>query len=200
MKSGIDQDEEAPAFDWKNDGINGIKVIVLGIVYFIIPAIIVGIVALITNVPGNLVQIIQEYSTSINATAAVNSTASAMPAVSSASWAALGTSLAITAIIAFVLFIIFAFIQTMGQARLANTGSLGNGLNIVEAAKDISRIGVGKVIAVILLVFIVIMVIQGILGYIYGQIPQLSIISIIITPYFVFFTQRAYGLLYSDIA
>ena len=200
MKSGIDQDEEAPAFDWKNDGINGIKVIVLGIVYFIIPAIIVGIVALITNVPSNLVQIIQEYSTSINATAAVNSTASVMPAVSSASWAALGTSLAITAIIAFVLFIIFAFIQTMGQARLANTGSLGNGLNIVEAAKDISRIGVGKVIAVILLVFIVIMVIQGILGYIYGQIPQLSIISIIITPYFVFFTQRAYGLLYSDIA
>lgn len=199
MKSGMDQDEDAPAFDWKNNVINGIKLIVLSIVYFIIPAIIVAIVALLTNIPGNVMQIIQEYFTSINATAAVNSTASAVAPVSSVSWAALGTSLAITAI-AIILFIIFAFIQIMGQARLAKTGSLGNALNIIEAAKDIPRIGVGKVIAVVLLVVIVIVVVQGILGYVYGQIPQLVIISIIVTPYLKFFTQRAYGLLYSDIA
>ena len=88
----------------------------------------------------------------------------------------------------------------MGTARLANTGSLSEAVNVVEAFKDITRIGVGKVIAVILLSIIVVAVINGVLGYLYGQIPQLSILSVIVTPYLVFFTNRVTGLLYSDIA
>lgn len=200
IKSGIDLDEEAPAFDWINDGINGIKVLIVNIVYFIIPLIIVGIVALITNIPGNIMQIVEEYSASINTTAVANSTASAMPVVSDAAWAALFTSVTITALVALVLFIIFAFIETMGQARLANTGSLGNALNVVEAVKDITRISVGKVLAVIILVMVIVIVIQGIIGYLGNQVPQISIISVVVTPYLIFFTQRAYGLLYSDIA
>ena len=88
----------------------------------------------------------------------------------------------------------------MGTARLANTGSLSDAVNVVEAFKDITRIGVGKVIAVILLSIIVVAVINGVLGYVYGQIPQLSIISIIVAPYLAFFTNRVTGLLYSDIA
>ena len=199
MKSGIDQDEKAPSFNWKNDILSGIKVIVLNIVYFIVPAIIVVIVALITNIPGNFMQIVNEFNANVNATA-INSTVAVGPVVSNASLEALGFSLIITAIVAIILFIIFSFLESMGEARLANTGSLGNGLNIIEAAKDIPRIGVGKVIATILLVIIIMVVIQGILSYIYGQIPQLGIISVIVTPYLTFFAQRAYGLLYSDIA
>ena len=201
LKSGIDLNDEAPAFDWKNDLINGLKVLVVSIVYFIIPAIIVMIIGLVTNVPGNFMKIINEATVApANATAMANSTGIAMDAVSQSTIAAFGTSLAVTAIVAFVLFIIFAFIQTMGQARLANTGSLGQALNIPEAAKDITRIGVGKVIAVILLVVIIVAVINAILGYLYGQVSQLSILSLIVTPYLAFFTQRASGLLYSDIA
>ncbi|MBR4448545.1 DUF4013 domain-containing protein [Methanobrevibacter sp.] len=201
MKSGIDLDDEAPSFDWKNDLINGIKLLVVSIVYFIIPAIIVLIVGLITNVPGNVVNLINEAAvTPANATAMANSTGISLDAVSQSTMAAFGTSIAITALVAFVVFIIFAFIQTMGQARLANTGSLGEALNIPEAAKDLTRIGIGKVIAVILLVVIIVAVINAILGYLYGQVSQLSILSIIVTPYLAFFTQRASGLLYSDIA
>ncbi len=201
LKSGIDFDDNAPSFDWKNDFIKGIKMLVVSIVYFIIPAIIVGIIALITNVPGNVMQAIQEYGAiSTNATAVANSTAPALSSVSEATMAALFSSIGITVLIAVILFIIFAFIQTMGEARLANTGSLGEAINIPEALKDISRIGVSKVIAVILLMIIVMVVIQGILGFLYGQIPQLSILSIIVTPYLSFFSQRAIGVLYSDIA
>jgi hypothetical protein len=201
MKSGIDLNDEAPAFDWKNDLINGIKLLVVSIVYFIIPAIIVLIVGLITNVPGNVANLINEAAiTPANATAMANSTGISLDAVSQSTMGAFGTSLAITALVAFVVFIIFAFIQTMGQARLANTGSLGEALNIPEAAKDLTRIGIGKVIAVVLLVIIIVAVINAILGYIYGQVSQLSILSIIVTPYLAFFTERASGLLYSDIA
>lgn len=201
LKSGIDQVDEAPSFDWKNDLINGIKVLVVNIVYFIIPAIIVAIIALIVDVPGNIANVAQEAAfTPANATAMANSTGIATQAISDAAMTGLLTSLAITGIIALIVFIIFAFLATMGESRLANTGSLGEALNIPEAYRDLTRIGVGKVIAVILLTVIVVAVIEAILGYIYGQIPQLSILSIIVTPYFAFFTQRATGLLYSDIA
>lgn len=201
LKSGIDLNDEAPAFDWKNDLINGIKLLIVNIVYFIIPAIIVLIVGLITNVPGNVANVIQEAAISpANATAMANSTGIATNAVSQATMAAFGTSIAITALVAVVVFIIFAFLATMGQSRLANTGSLGEAVNIPEAFKDITRIGVGKVVAVILLAIIIVAVIQSILGYLYGQVPQLSIISLIVTPYLTFFTQRVTGLLYSDIA
>lgn len=201
LKSGIDQVDEAPSFDWKNDLINGIKVLVVNIVYFIIPAIIVAIIALIVDVPGNIANVAQEaVFTPANATAMANSTGIATQAISDAAMTGLLTSLAITGIIALIVFIIFAFLATMGESRLANTGSLGEALNIPEAYRDLTRIGVGKVIAVILLTVIVVAVIEAILGYIYGQIPQLSILSVIVTPYFAFFTQRATGLLYSDIA
>ena len=112
----------------------------------------------------------------------------------------LAVSLAITATVAIILFIIFSFLQTIAGARLANTGSLTEALNIFESAKDIRRIGIGKVIVLILLVIIIIAVIEAILSAIYSYVPILSILSIIITPYLIFFAQRAVGLLYSDIA
>lgn len=201
LKSGIDFNEEAPGFDWKNDLITGIKMLVVGIVYMIIPAIVVLIVGLITNVPGQFMEIIKyTAASSTNATAIANGTTSAVSAIPNATMAAFGTSIAITAIVALIVFIIFAFLETMGESRLANTGSLGEALNIPEAFRDITRIGVGKVLGVILLVVVIVAVINAILGYVYGQIPQLSILSVIVAPYFTFFSQRAKGLLYSDIA
>lgn len=201
LKSGIDQTPEAPSFEWAKDLVNGIKLLIVNIVYFIIPAIIVLFIGLITNVPGNIAQFAQEAAVApANATAVANSTGLAVSAVSESTMAAFTSSLAITAIVAVIVFIIFAFLATMGQSRLANTGDLREGINIPEAFKDLSRIGIGKVVAVIILAMVVVAVINGILSYLYGQVPQLSILSVIVTPYLAFFTQRATGLLYSDIA
>ena len=200
IKSGVDQVEEAPSFDWINDLVTGIKALIVSIVYFIIPAIIIAIVALITNIPGQVVDIAQQAALAPANATAVASGAAPIATISDAAAASLFGSIAITGIIALVLIIIFAFLATMANARLANTGSLGEAVNVVEAFKDITRIGVGKVIAVILLSIIVVAIIQGILGYLYGQVPQLSIISVIVTPYLTFFTSRVTGLLYSDIA
>ena len=196
----IDHDEEAPEFDWKNDLIIGVKKLIIDIVYMIIPAIFIVIVAFITNIPGQILDISQQAAlSSANATAVATASAP-LVTISDAAAASLFTSIAITGLVALVLIIIFAFLLTMGESRLANTGSLSEALNIVEAYKDITRIGIGKVVAVVLLIIIVIAVINGILGYVYGQIPQLSIISVLVAPYLMFFQQRATGLLYSDIA
>ena len=200
IKTGIDLEDLAPDFDWKADLIRGIKAIIVAIVYFIIPAIITLIVAFITNVPGNIVnvtQYINQTAVNANGTVVANSVLEMVPA---SVMSGLVGSITITLLVAAVLFIIFSFIQVMANSRLANTDSLGEALNIPEAVKDISRIGVGKVLATLILVFIVSLVIGAILSAVYQQVPQLSILNIIVTPYLMFFTNRATGLLYSDIA
>ena len=200
IKTGIDLEDLAPDFDWKADLIRGIKAIIVAIVYFIIPAIITLIVAFITNVPGNIVnvtQYINQTAVNANGTVVANSVLEMVP---KSVMSGLVGSISITLLVAAVLFIIFSFIQVMANSRLANTDSLGEALNIPEAVKDISRIGVGKVLATLILVFIVSLVIGAILSAVYQQVPQLSILNIIVTPYLMFFTNRATGLLYSDIA
>ena len=88
----------------------------------------------------------------------------------------------------------------MAQSRLAKTDSLGYSLNIPEAFKDIGRIGYGKVLAVVILIFIIIAVINALITGLNSYINGIGILSIIVTPYLVFFAARATGLLYSDIA
>ena len=201
IRSGINQDDDLPDFHWKEDLLVGIKNFVVTIIYYIIPSIIVFVVALITNVPGNINAIFQNaFENSINSTVSANITVPAVDTLSNTLLNNLISSLAITAVVAIVVFIIFAFIQTMAVSRLAKTDSLGESLNIIEAFKDIGRIGYGKVIAVILLIVIITIIINAILSLIGNYVPQITILSIIITPYLMFFSARAIGLLYSDIA
>ena len=200
VKSGIDLDETAPDYEWKDNLIGGIKYFIVMIVYYIIPAVIVLITAFITNVPGKATAIMNQLTeiTSVNAT--MNATSPAVNVISNTLMNDLASSLAVVGVVALVLFIIFAFIQTMASARLANTGSLAEAVNIIEAFKDIGRIGYGKVIATIILSVIIVIVINAIISLITQHVPAISIISIIVTPYLTFFTSRVTGLLYSDIA
>ena len=201
LKTGIKQDENAPSFVWKDNLVTGIKMLIVGIVYFIIPTVITIIMSLITNIPGQFINIAQNtVLSSTNVTTVANATSPVLGTISDVALANLMGSITITSVVALILFTIFAFLETMGESRLANTGDLSEALNIVEAGKDIGRIGIGKVLAVIILVVIIVTIINMIFNYIYGQIPQLTILSIIISPYLVFFTQRAKGLLYSNIA
>ena len=201
LKSGIDHDESAPSLELKNDFITGLKMLAVSIVYFIIPAIVGWIMVFITNIPGQIMDIVQKTAVShANATAMAGSSSTVVTGVSDAAIASLTGSITVSALVTLVVFIIFAFLQAMGESRLANTGDLGEAINIPEAFRDITRIGAGKVLAVILLIVIIILVIQAVLGYLYGQIPYLSILGIIVTPYLAFFSQRAIGLLYSEIA
>jgi len=198
IKSGIDLDDNVPEFVWWDNFITGFDNFIVSIVYFAIPAFIVIVMGFVTNVYGNIMTVANGIAAEAQG-AYLGTSAIAYDAMSQA-MVNLVMSLAATLTVAFVLFVIFAFLQTMAEARLANTGSLGEALNVFEAAKDITRIGVGKVIALILLVIIITCVINMILSAIYSYVPFLSIISIVVSPYLVFFAQRAVGLLYSDIA
>ena len=199
VKTGIEKEEFAPSIDFKNDLIKGIKAVVVSIVYFIIPAIITLIVAFLTNVPGNVVDFMGYFTQTITDTNGTVVSNSIFEMVPQQVMANLAGSISLTILVAVVLFIIFSFLQYMANARLANTDSLGEALNIPEAFRDISRIGYGKVIATVILVLIIVIAISGILSLIYQQVPVLSVINIVVSPFLMFAMNRANGLLYSDI-
>lgn len=158
MKSGISRSSDAPSIDITRQIIEGVKLFVVQLVYFIIPLLLTLICALIF-------------------------------------------SRGITMIIGFILFVLFAFVETMGECRLAKTEDLNYALKVNEAIGDMERIGVSKVIITILVVGILVAVISYILSAIFGFISQdlNVIVSVIVSVYLVFFENRATGLLYSDL-
>ena len=199
IKSGIDLDDKVPEFEWWENFTTGFDNFIVTIVYFVIPAFIVVVVGYLTNIFGNVMLVAQELFLQVN-TAYMGNTTFLVTDTLSQAMVNLAISLATTLTVAVVVFVIFSFFQLMAESRLANTGSLMEALNIFEAAKDIGRIGIGKVIIVVLLVLIIVAIIEFVLSAIFSILPILSILSIIITPYLLFFVERAVGLLYSDIA
>lgn len=188
IKSGIELDDDVPEFELWDNFNNGFNYFIVSIVYYIIPALIVLVVGYLTNIFGNLLVVSQEIISQSQNVYMGASTIFVSDAMIQAI-ANLAVSLAVTATVAVVLFVIFSFLQTIAGARLANTGSLTEALNIFESAKDIRRIGVGKVIILILLVIVIVTVIEMLLSFIFSHVPILSILSIIITPYLIFFAQ-----------
>ena len=102
-------------------------------------------------------------------------------------------------VIAFILFIVFALADFMAKCRLAQSDSLGSALAIGEAIGDISKVGFGKLIATVIVIAIISLIILIVIGFINElSDPVGSILLGIFSVYFVFFYNRAIGLLYSD--
>ncbi len=100
-----------------------------------------------------------------------------------------------------ILFIIFGLAFLIAICKLAETESLGAVLNIGEAIKDISKVGIVKILA-ILVVFLILSIIVGFIVSLFGDGTIGGIIGAIIdaicTLYLTFFYNRAIGLAYSD--
>ena len=106
----------------------------------------------------------------------------------------------ILSIISIILFIIFALANFMARCRLAKTDDLGTALAIGDAIGDISRVGIGRLLATVIIVVIVEFAIVFVIGII-GQFNDIigDILFGIALVYLLFFYHRAIGLLYSDI-
>ena len=201
IKSGINREDNLPSFELFNDFMTGFDNFVVLLAYYLIPAIIVLLVAFDTNLFVKAIDVGREFLLQLfNVYIMGDSVNTAVDALSIVLSNFLG-SLVVTITVALVLFVIFSFLRGMGEARLAATGSLKEALNIFESAKDLKRIGIARVVIVIALVLVIIIGIELILSLILGNYSFiLSTFSIVITPYFVLVLQSALGLLYSDIA
>lgn len=197
IKSGIELEEKLPDFKWWKSLGSGFGKIVITIFYFLVPALIVVLIALLSNIIGTIINLGQEIALQIP-NILIGNSALASGAISMASLPLL-ISLAITISAGMIIFLIFSFFQCMAEAKLANNGSLIGALNFVGAARDLTRIGVIKVIMLSILIFVIVSTIEIITALIFNHLLVLSILTIIVTPYITLFGQRALGLLYSDI-
>ena len=157
IKFGIEGRDDSPGIDIGRQIANALKLIVVTIVYYIVPAIIVLVLGLFLK-----------------------------------DW--------ILLIISIILFVLFALANFMAKCRLAKTDSLGDALAIGEAIGDISRVGLGKIIATVLVIIIILVIIAFVIGLITNANATIGNILLgIFSVYFVFFYNRAIGLLYSDV-
>ena len=201
IKSGIELDDEVPVFELGENFLGGFEITIISVFYFIIQAFIIAVTTLATNVFGNAIATVQQIRLQIfNVFFMVNSADIAVDAISNAVFNFI-ISLAITIAVALIVFLIFSILQSASQARLANTDSLKYALDIFEAAKDIKRIGIVKVLLLVLLVLVIIAVMGIIFIILFNYLPlAVSVIYIILVPYIALAIQRLIGLAYSDIA
>ena len=201
IKSGIELDDEVPVFELGENFLGGFEITIISVFYFIIQAFIIAVTTLATNVFGNAIAIVQQIRLQIfNVFFMVNSADIAVDAISNAVFNFI-ISLAITIAVALIVFLIFSILQSASQARLANTDSLKDALDIFEALKDIKRIGIVKVLLLVLLVLVIIAVMATIFIILFNYLPLVvSVIYILLAPYIALAIQRLIGLAYSDIA
>ena len=156
IKYGIERRADSPGIDIGRQITNAIKLIVVSIVYYVVPAIIILVLGLFLR-----------------------------------DW--------ILAIISIILIIVFALANFMAKCRLAKTDNLGDALAIGEAIGDISRVGVGKIIATVVVIFVILVIVAFILALITNMNNTIGAILLgIFSVYFVFFYNRAIGLFYSE--
>ena len=199
IKSGIEHDDNVPAFKWYETFMTGFDNAIVSLVYFIIPALIVAVVWYDTNVFGNAVAIGHEFVSQMISVYKMNTSINLAITAISNTVINFVISLAITVTVALIVFVIFSILQTLAEARLANTGSLREALDIWGAVKDLTRIGIGKVILVLILILVITAIIEIVFTMIVLQYLILAILYIILLPYLALFAKRALGLLYSDI-
>ena len=156
IKYGIERRTDSPRIYLARQVTNAIKLIVVSIVYYVVPAIIIFILSLFLR-----------------------------------DW--------IMVIISIILVILFALANFMAKCRLAKTDNLGDALAIGEAIGDISRVGLGKIIATVLVIVVILVIVAFILALITNMNNTIGAILLgIFSVYFVFFYNRAIGLLYSE--
>ena len=156
IKYGIERREDSPGIDFGRQVSNAVKLIVVTVVYYAVPAIIIFVLGLFLK-----------------------------------DW--------ILLILSIIIVIVFALANFMAKCRLAKSDSLGEALAIGEAIGDISRVGFGKIIATVLVIVIILVIVAFIIGLISNWNGTIGNILLgIFSVYFVFFYNRAIGLLYSD--
>lgn len=191
VKNAIIKSNEIPDFDLQTNIVDGLKMAVISIVYYIIPFVIAVIVAFASGFFNQIVEIatyVSQYGPNF-----VN-------VIPEDVMLSLVSSAAITIIIGIILFVIFTLLFYMGLCRFAKYNSLSEGADIPEAARDLARIGIGKVIGWMILLFVIIAVITFIEMFI-SSIPYVGILisAFLISTYNLFIVYRSVGLLYSHI-
>ena len=197
LKGGTEGDEALPDFDYVKQFVMGVKAMIIDIIYFIIPAIIVLIVASASGLFSSFTKIVYASIDAMSKDA--NNLTMIMTSIPNSTMSTFTNALTVTLIVAVILFIIFSLMAFTGMVRLAKSGSGVEGLRFREIFKDMSKIGFVNIIVTLIVIYIAALVLSVVLGLI-GLIPYIGVfISIFVgVPFIILFSHRAIGLLYAD--
>ena len=168
IKYGIENSSEFPDLDLKRNIINGIKTVIIGIVYFIIPFIIVLILAIVTGAIG----------------VGINNLL-----------VALGVT-AIIAIIVFIIFAIFEMIALARFAESDDLGAALSVGEVVEDVKRIGIAKIIGFLIISFVILIITILIFSLLNFI--PVVGIFIGVFISGTFATLFCYRSLGLLYAD--
>ena len=196
LRATINRENQIPVLDPVKNFIDGLKNLVVNIVYYIIPAILVFLISIIAGVYTNT----EKFIMALNTTSVTNASAASMLSTVPADVTnALFISIGIVAIIAFCLFVFFALLNVIAQARLAQTDNIVEAIDIRHVIHKISSIGWANYILFIILLLITIFVF-GFVSALITLIPYVVAIisSVVIESYMLIVIARAVGLVYNE--
>jgi len=157
--------------------IDGIKMIIIEIVYMIIPIIIGAVIFFMSGGFGILTMMLMDVGNWL--------------AYAGMLIATLGVSLFVLVIISFI----FSLFGIIGMVRFARTGSMGEAFAFSEITNTIGKIGWVQYIIALIVLNIVLAVIYGIISL----IPVIGfLLLLIIAPYFTMVISRYYSLIYDS--
>ncbi len=202
IKGGIEGDETLPDFDYVKQFVIGIKAMILEIIYFIIPAVFVIIVASATGLFSsftNIVYVAIDTMANNTATNTATNMTTIMAAVPKSTMTTFTNAFSVTLTVAIILFIIFSLMSFTGLVRFAKFGSGTEGLRFMEILKDMKNIGFIKIIITLIVIYIIALAMVFVIALI-GLIPYIGVfIGIFVgVPFVLLFLYRAVGLLYAD--
>nr|WP_294997947.1 DUF4013 domain-containing protein [uncultured Methanobrevibacter sp.] len=197
IKGGCEGEDTLPDFDYVKQFVMGIKAMILEIIYFIIPLIIVTIVASASGLFSSFTNIVYASVNAIanNATNLTMITA----AIPKSTINTFTNALTVTLIVAIILFVIFSLMSFTGMVRFAKTGSGVEGLRFRKIFNDMSNIGFVKIIVTLIVIYLIGLALSAVIGII-GLIPYVGVFigTFIGVPFILLFLYRAVGLLYAD--
>ena len=197
VKGGAEGDDTLPDFDYVKQFVMGIKALILEMIYFIIPA---GIVLIIASASGLFTSSTKIIYASIDAISdGASNFTMIMAAIPKSTITTFTNALTVTLIVAIILFIIFSLMSFTGLVRFAKSGSGIEGLRFKEILKDMSNVGFVKIIVTLIVIYIIAFLLSIVVGLI-GLIPYIGVfIGLFVgVPFILLFVYRAIGLLYAD--
>ena len=196
MRTTFNHSDNVPQIDLQNNFIDGVKYVILSIIYYIIPAIVATILALgsITQLQVNANKIIDIVTQPAFASASPEQVAQLIPKDLLISFA---SDILIIAVVFIVLFIIAEIFLTMAIPHFVKNESLASGLDIKAVFSKITSIGWGNYIIFLIALTIVATIIE-IIATIIGVIPYVGILisGFVLNSFLSLFMARAIALVY----
>lgn len=169
IKGGIEHSDAIPDVDLMKNLVNGVKALIIGIVYFLIPMILIIIVAMITGAIGS----------------GLNNVVAAFGVVG------------IVSIVLVVIFAIFETVAIARFADTGDWGAALSIGSVIEDVKKIGILQIIAFVILSIIIMVVASVVAGLIGSI--PFVGIIIGTLLIGAFVTLFFNRALGLLYSQI-